>query len=263
MIGNTEAVAVDREAFSLSAVAGTPALALDLESALLALVVQSRGAQTEASQSEIEHQAELVEEARRELEAALRREAEAEENAGLWGALSNLFGGDFAAFAGLVAAVALTVGTGGAGAPALLAIGAATLTAASKIGGELGLDPTVCKVLGGAGAVLGLASGNFGAGAAATGVATGAQVAQAGATAVGGVAHAVEGQYRGDALDAQADVKTAQNREQDAWFRMELALGILEQCARDLARARTGVAAMQRAEFDGNTALIAQVGAAS
>lgn len=243
---------------------GAAALPSDLDSALLALMIDSRGAEMNASQSDIERAHELVERARKDIERAMKRAEEARESAGFWGALSSLFGGDIAKIFEVIAAAALIVATGGAGAAGVIAIAAAGLSAGSTIGKELGLDPNVCKLLAIAGAVAGLATGNLsGAAGAWNTVATVAKTGEAGATAFGGVATVVEGQYRGDAMDAQADATAAQNRQDDAWFRMDMAISLLEQATRDLQRARERVSELQGTEHDGKSALIAKIGAAS
>lgn len=249
------------------------ALPSDLPTALLALLIQSRGAQTSASRQEIEGASELAERARKEIEEAMARAKDAQEDAGFWGSVASIFGGDVAAILGAIAAAATIVATGGAGAPAVVALAAAGLTSASTIGRELGLDANVCRILGAAGAVLGIATGNLGAAAgAASGtasalatasstIATTAKTLQAGATAAGGLATAVEGHYHGEALHAEADGRAAQGREDDAWFRMDVAISLLEQAARDLQRGAGSATELQRSDHEGRTALIARIGA--
>jgi hypothetical protein len=239
-------------------------LPADLGTALLSLMIQNRGVQSEASQARIDHANELLDKARKQIEEALARAEEAQDGAGFWGELSSVFGGDVAAICGVVAAAALVAATGGAGAPAVVALAAAGLSTASTAGRELGLPPAVSTILGAAAALAGLAAGNLGAASSVwSTVATTARTAQEGATAVSIGATIPAGQYAADALRAEADGKAAEGREADALFRIDLALGILERAAKDLERGRGGAAALVASQHQGNTALIARIGANS
>jgi hypothetical protein len=251
-------------ASSLPSETAPQALPADLSTALLSLMIGSRGAQSEASKEEIERAHALAEHARREIEEAMRRAEEAQENAGFWGELGSVFGGDVAAICAAVASAALIVGTGGTGAAAVVALVAAGLSTGATVGKEIGLPPALCTALSAAGVLVGVASANFSSASNAwTTLASAARVGESGATAVSGAAKIAEGQYEADALDARADATSAQHRQDDAWFRLDVALSLLEQAARDLRRGKSSVAEIQRIEHEGNTALIAQIGAAS
>ena len=240
------------------------ALPPDPAEAMLALMVQSRGVQIDVAKSEIDQSSQRLEDARKQIEDAMARAAEAREDGSFWSDLGSVFGGEVAAIFGAVAAAAVTVATCGTGAPAVVALVAAGLTATASAGRELGLDPKVCTILGAAGAAVGLLAGNAGGASSLWNtVATGAKVAQAGATATSGAASVVAGNYEADALHAEAQGKAAEGNENDALYRFELALDILKQAASDLQRARSGSAELQRTEHEGNTAVIAQIGVAS
>jgi hypothetical protein len=161
-----------------------------------------------------------------------------------------------------VAATAVIIGTGGAGAPAVLALAAAGLSATSTVGSRLGLDPKLCALLGGAGALLGVAAGGFGSAGALGTLATGARAVQAGATAASGGAMVVEGDYRGQALHARADQTEAEQTERDARLSIDLAISVLEEAARDLQRARRATSEIQATVDEGQSAVIARMGAA-
>jgi hypothetical protein len=239
------------------------ALPRDLSSALLALVMQSRTSLNEAARSEVEHAQDLMEWAKHQIEAAMERAREAEKHAGFFGSLSDVLGVDIATIAGVVASAAIVVGTGGAGAPAVIALAATGLSVASEVGERLGLDPKVCALLAAGGAVAGVATGNLAAPAGVWGsVATTANVVRAGATAAGGAAHAVEGQYQADALDARAEAQAGKNTDRSAEQRFDSAIETLEKVARDLERARSTTSAIERIRSETAMSVIAAIGGA-
>jgi hypothetical protein len=234
----------------------------DLGAALLALVMRSINGRSEQAAASVEQANDLVERARAEVEAAMKRAQEAEEAAGFWGDLRELLGGDLATLASVVAATAVVIGTGGLGAPAVLAIAAAGLSAGATVGSRLGLDPKVCALLGTAGALLGVAGGGFGSAGSLATLATGARAVQAGATAASGGAMVVEGDYRGRSLHAHAEKETAEQKERDARLRIDLAIQVLEEAARDAERARRATSAIQATADETRSAVIARIGAA-
>jgi hypothetical protein len=233
----------------------------DLGATLLALVMRTIHGQSDQATSRIEHANDMIERARAEAEAALRRAQEAEESAGLFGSLKQVLGSDIATIAGVVAATAVALSTG-PGAPAVLAIVAVGLSASSTVGSRLGLDPKVCALLGAGGAVLGIAVGNFGSAGTLAAVAQGARAVQAGATAASGGAMIAEGEYRGRALEARADQKAAEHTERGAHLDIDLAISVLEEAARDLQRARRATSEIQATQDEGHSAVIARIGAA-
>ena len=235
----------------------------DIGVVMLECILRSRGAQQDTASANVEHAYRLLERARSEMQAALERAARAEQDGDFWGDLAGVFGGDIASIASVVAAVALAVGTGGAGTPAVVALVAAGLTTGAKVGQELGVDPRLTAALSAAGAAIGLFAGNVsGAGNAWTTVAQTGSAVQGGASAVGGAATVVEGHYRADAMNARADVQKSQNEQNDAWLRMDLAIGELERACRDVARAQERASNIEKTESDGAQFVIARIGAA-
>jgi hypothetical protein len=242
---------------------GTSAPPRDIAVVMLECIMRSRGAQQDTARANIEHAHRLLEQARQEMQAALERAARAEQDGNFWGDLADVFGGDIASIAGVVAAVALAVASGGAGTPAVIALVAAGLTTGAKLGQELGVDPRLTAALSVAGGAVGLFAGNVsGAGNAWTTVAQAGGAVQGGATAVGGTATVVEGHYRADAIDARADAQESQNQQNAAWLRMDLAIGELERACRDIERARERASNIEKTESDGAQSVIARIGAA-
>jgi hypothetical protein len=234
----------------------------DLGAALLAIVMKSLNARSDQATTDIHHANALVERARAEVEAAMRRAEEAEDSAGLWGDIKEVLGGDIATIASVVAATAVIIGTGGMGAPAILALAAAGLSAGATVGSRFGLDPKICAVLGGAGALLGVATGGFGSAGTLATLATGARAVQAGATAASGGAMIAEGDYRAQSLHARADQKSAEQKERNLSLDIDHALQVLEEAARDIERSRRATSQIQATQDEGHSAVIARIGAA-
>jgi hypothetical protein len=238
-------------------------LSLDPATALLALMLESRGAQSATARQEIDHAHDQLEDARRQVREAMARAAEAKENAGFWDDLAGIFGGDLAAIAGVVAAAAMVVASCGTTAPAVMALVAAGMSVGADVGERLGLDPKICLILGTGATLAGIAAGRLDAAPGLwTNVARGAQVTQAVATASGGGATVVSGQYEGDALDARADAVRGRGEQENALFRFDRALEALALAARDLQRGKAAASDSAKAEGDGRLALIAGLGAA-
>jgi hypothetical protein len=234
----------------------------DLGAALLAIVMKSLNGRSDQAMADIEHTTALVERARAEVEAAMRRAEEAEDSAGFWGDIKELLGGDIATIASVVAATAVIIGSGGMGAPAILALAAAGLSTGATVGSRLGLDPKLCAVLGGAGALLGVATGGFGSAGTLATLATGARAAQAGATAASGGAMIAEGEYRGQSLHARAEQTAAEQKERSLAINIDLAIEVLEAAARDIERSRRATSQIQATQDEGHSAVIARIGAA-
>lgn len=231
--------------------------------ALLALVVESRGTQNAVARDDVEEQGRLVEQAQAAIRDAMQRAEEAHEHAGFWGKLSQVFSGDLTALFGVIAAVAVTVGTGGAGAPALLALTAAGLTAGAEVGEKLGLDPKICGILGACGAIVGALGGNM-SGVSELGqvVAQASNVASAVATGTGDACVIVKGQYEGAALDAQADEKQVRADRTQVYERIDDAVEVLRKVARDLERAKSTASTIVADDARANTMILARIGAA-
>lgn len=193
-----------------------PALAgLPPELLLLATMMRSQNAQTSHAKLSVNDAFERLEALRDQIEEAMERAREAQESGGWFGDVADLFGGDIATIAGVIASAALVVGSGGAGAAVLVATLAIGLTAGAKVGEELGLDPKIVLALQLAGAALGLAGGDVcQAGQLWGTVHTGAKVAQGSAVAIAGGATIVAGQHRGDAADLRAEAAFGRVNEQ-------------------------------------------------
>jgi hypothetical protein len=235
----------------------------DAATAILECMVRSRNAQSSSARADAEHARALVERAREQIKQAMERADAAEEAGGLWGDLSNLLGSDIASIAGVIAAAAFTIGTCGAGAPAMLAVSAAMLTIGAKVGQELGADPRVMLALGACGSALGLLGGNLAS--AKNTFTTVAQVAhgvQLAATAGGGGAKIGEGVWQGAAEDHRAEATAARGRQTDAWLRLELAIDMLDRACREVSSAQERTSNIVKDESDGQSAVISRMGAA-
>ncbi len=235
----------------------------DPGSELLALILRTRATESDAARANVNHANDVLEEARRQMEDALERAKKADEKSGLWGAISSIFGGDIAAIAEVVATAAAVVASGGAGAAGVLALVAAGMSTGAEVGQKLGLDPKICLALSVGGAVAGIAAGQVDVPASVwSDIAKGARVTGAAATTAGSGAEVVAGAYHADSLDAQADAASARGAQDDALFRFNLALEVLQKCARDVERADTTVATIDKDAADGRSALIARMRAA-
>lgn len=235
----------------------------DVATAILECMVNSRGAQNGSARADAEHARALLERAREQIKQALERAEAAEDKGGFWGDVSNLLGSDIASIAGVIAAAAVTIGTCGAGAPAVLAVAAAMLTIGAKVGQELGADPRVMLALGGCGTLVGLLGGNAAsAGTAWKTIALVANGAQGLATTAGGTAKVIEGQYRGDAVEYQAEATAARGRQADAWLRLDLAIDAIDRACREVSSAQERTSNIVKDESDEHSAVISRVGAA-
>ncbi|HTQ04781.1 MAG TPA: hypothetical protein VMI54_13040 [Polyangiaceae bacterium] len=231
--------------------------------ALLALMLQSRGAQSNAARENVNRANDELEEAQRQMQEALDRSKQADENSGFWGVLSNVFGGDIATIAEVVASAAAIVATGGVGAAGVLALVAAGMSIGADVGQKAGLDPKVCLALSAGGAIAGVASGQLGAPANVwSDIAKGGRVASAAASTTGAGAQMASDAYHADSMDAQADATSARGAQTEALFRFNLALEVLQQCAHDVQRADHGVATTTKDDSDGKSALLARMRAA-
>lgn len=232
--------------------------------ALLALQTASNQMRTAEARQDVEAQTRLIDELRQQMKDAMKRAEQAQETSGFWGDLSSVLGGDVASICGVVATAAAIVATGGAAAPMVIALVAAGMSITADVGGRLGLDPKVCLALSGAGALVGMLGGNVkGAAGFWSALAKVGNVSQGVAAAGGGGAKIVADQYQGDALDARADAKHAEGQQADAWMRMQMALDILQDAARDLERSQRTVSSIESDKSAGHSAIIAHMGGAS
>jgi hypothetical protein len=235
----------------------------DPGSALLAHILLSRDASSENAREDVTRANAALEEARRQLREALERAREADHRAGFWGELGSIFSGDIAALAEVVASAAAVVATGGAGAAGVLALVAAGMSIGADVGEKAGLDPKICTVLSAAGAVAGMAVGQLDVQSGVwADLAKGARITNTTATTAGSGAAVVSQNYRADAMNAQADATTARAAQDDAVFRFNQALEVLQKCARDVQRADSTVANINEDEAAGKVALLARMRAA-
>jgi hypothetical protein len=235
----------------------------DPGAALLALIVQSRGAQSDAARVDVNRANDQLEEARRQMQDALERAKAADQHSGFWGDLSSFFGGDIAVIAEVVASAATIVATGGVGAVGVLALVAAGMSIGADVGQKAGLDPKICSALSVGGALAGIAAGRVDAAASVwADVAKGAHLAGTAATSVGAGTEVASREYQAAAADAQADATSARGTQDEAWLRFNVALEVLQRCAHDVQRADTTVAGIGRDQADGRSALLTRMGAA-
>ena len=232
--------------------------------AMLALQTTATRGQSEEARREVEHQSELIEQLRNQVQDSMKRAEEAQQASGFWGELSGILGGDVATICGVIATAALIVGSGFTGAPAILALVAAGCSIGADVSTRAGLDPKLCIGLSSAGALLGVLGGNLKSTAGVWNtIARASEISQGAATASGGGALIVQRQYEGDALEARADAKNADGLQADAWFRLQMALDILQGAARDLERSQNTVSTVEKDKSAGHSAIIAHMGGVS
>jgi hypothetical protein len=200
---------------------------VSLSAGTLALASESRASQTQSAKREVEVNSDKLERLRAEIEQALEKAKEAEEDAGVWGSLSDFFGVDVAKVAQAVAAVAAVAATGGAATPFLVA--ALACSAAAEIGEAAGLDPKLCMGLAVAGAALGFCAGNAGGAGTFAKLGSAASVVGGGAQAAGGAFSIVEGEYRADAQRENARADLTRSKEQEVELQLRQILERLKQ----------------------------------
>lgn len=224
-----------------------------LEASLLALFNDSNVTQSEHAKQEVEANSDKLERLRAEVREALKQAENARDNAGFWGKISSLFGGDVAKLAELCAAVAVVAGSGGTGTGLVLA-GMACLTAA-EVGRRNGLDPKICSALSLAGAGLCYFGG--------AGVATNATKVSSAFTAVGGAAEATgsaasiaEGEWTAEAERAGARAQLTNTEQEQVRILIEEALDRLQHLQSDSQRESGVTAQTLREQHYGREAVI-------
>ena len=233
----------------------------DPEVMLLAMQMNSANAQTDSAGEQIDQAFDDLDAARRELREAQRRALEAKEDAGFWGDVASVLGDDLAPVAAAVGAAALAVGTGGVGAPAAIALVAAGLTVAAKVGAEAGLDPKVTAALALVGAAAGVAAGNVsGVTGAMSAVSGGAYAVSGGATAAGGVAGYVSASYEADALHANGEARHAELAQSEAGDEADDGIDAIKRADRRAQQSTDVVIDMQRARYEARQALLSKIG---
>jgi hypothetical protein len=249
--------------FSFDGASGAedPKFDLPPELALLIMMARSHSSQNTVAKANVDQAFDRLADLRDEIEKAIERAREAEDGAGFWNDISGTFGGDIATVAGIVAAAAVAIGSGGAGAIVLASI-AATCLATAKAGQELGWDPKIIMAIQIVGAIAGLAAGKADnlSGILET-VRSGATLTQGGATAVGGGATIAAGQYEGKAIEerAQAGYHTG---ERDLMLdSIDDFIAVLEDIAKSGRFAAQTTAEVQSGKAATNQAIIARIGA--
>ena len=205
---------------------------------LLARLVQAQCTNRSSIEGDIEHGFERLDELKKQVAESVRQAADAANESGFFGFLSDIFGSDIAQIVGAVAAIAATIASYGAAAPLLVIVISEALQVAAKVGAELGLDPKICMVIAIASVAVGFCSGGgsgqaVGAAAdAAREVALGAKIAQGSATIAGGSAKIVSAHYRAKQLDRQADAVKHQARKDATDLDMDDAFARLQRSLR-------------------------------
>jgi hypothetical protein len=193
---------------------------LSSEERLLALVVYTQTSQLNAAQTSVNLNFDQLEKLREQVKKAIDEARDAKKDAGFWGGLAKIFGGDVASIASAVAACAAVIATGGAAA-AVLAVIAAAATIAADHAKELGIPPEVAMAIAVSAGVASLCCGN-GQGMlrfsdavtnAASKVRVWANVGAAASKAAGGGLGVVEGKFEEDAGMHQADARSAEGRQ--------------------------------------------------
>ncbi len=235
--------------------------ALAPELMMLLAMAKSQGSQKQTATLSIEQAYERLQELRVEIQQAMERAKEAEDEAGFWGGLSDVCGGDVAAMAGFVAATALVLGTGGAGAAAIAAGLALGLAASAKVGQELGLDPKLVLALQLASAAAGVVGGGCGHPQGIwLALRTGGLVVQGSASAAAGGAHIVKGQYDAEALEQRGVAKFGRESEQLEHAQIDLLIAELERLAKEWRFASETAAGTQARSSEGQQQIVMRIG---
>ncbi|MDQ2646797.1 MAG: hypothetical protein M3020_23540 [Myxococcota bacterium] len=215
---------------------GSSYLALGLEAKMLALFQDCAATQTENAKQDVDLKANQLEKLRAQLDEAMKEAAEARENAGFWGKIASFFGSDVAKLAQLCAAAAVVIGSGGTGAPLVLA-GMACL-AAAEAGRRAGLDPKLCTALSLAGAALCSFSGS-GISTSATKASSLFTAAGAGAQAASSGASIAEGEYEAKAERREAEAGLTEAQQEQVRVLIEQAFDRLRRLQNDSEQAMT------------------------
>jgi hypothetical protein len=228
--------------------------------ALLAILVQTQTTTQCGARTDIEWNAQRLDELKQQLADSIQRAKDAANDSGFFGFLGDVFGSDIAQIAGAVASVAAIVATGGASAPLVMIALAEGLQLGAKAGAELGLDPSLCMALSLASVAVGLCTpgGVQAAGKladVAREVQVGAKIVQGGATAAGGSLHYVSAQYHADALHRQADVVLIHAQQDSTNLDLDDALSLLQRALRTAQHETSTVSEILQNDSDTNTAL--------
>lgn len=238
MIAATNNASATNTWLSASSTPETEASQLNGACALLAMLVKTQCTNQSSIKGDIKHGFERLEDLKKQLAESVRQAEEAASNSGLFGFLGDIFGSDIAQIAGAVAAIAATIGSGGAAAPLILIAISQALQVAAKVGAELGLDPKICMGIAIASVAVGFCGGGSPGqvtgevGDVARKVALGAKITQGSATAVGGSLQIVSAHYRAEQLDCQADAVNHQAQEDTTDLALDDALARLEHALR-------------------------------
>ncbi len=190
------------------------------EERLLALVVYTQSSQLHAAETSVNLNFDQLAKLREQVKKAIDEAREAKKDAGFWGGLAKIFGGDVASIASAVAAVAAVIASGGAAA-AILAVVAAAATIAADHAKELGIPPEVAMAIAVTACVAGLCCGDAkglfkvseSVANAATKTRTWATAGAAAFKATGGGLGVVQGKFEEDAGLHHADARWAEGRQ--------------------------------------------------
>jgi hypothetical protein len=229
--------------------------------ALLAILVQTQTTTQSGARTDIEWNAQRLDELKQQLADSIQKAKEASEHSGFLGFLGDVFGSDIAQVAGAVAAVAAMVATAGAAAPLIMIAIAESLQLAAKAGAQLGLDPKLCMALSVASVAVGLCTGTGELQAAtkiaqvARDVELGANLAQGAATATGGALRYAAASYHSDSLHYQADVVLSRGHKDATNLDLYDALSMLQRAIKTAQCETSTVSSIVQDDTDTNTAL--------
>jgi hypothetical protein len=249
MIGRIES------SYTLAPVLSEPTYAdagLSLRERMLLLAVQSELSRMDVAESCIDVSSEQMAHLREQVREALAAAREAQKDAGFWGMLGDLLGGDVAVLAQLVAMTAAAA-MGGPAALVLVAV-AAGATLASRYAEELGLPQGVAIALGIAAGLCAAVSGNFAAGVAPItsqqlalhSVKTAAQVTSVAATGGGAASGAVAAYHESEGAEHRADAAAGERAQVLESMQLDACLAALER-----ALSRTDFAFEQTVQLAG------------
>ena len=228
--------------------------------ALLAVLVQTQTTTQSGARTDIEWNAQRLDELKQQLADSIQKAKDAANDSGFFGFLGDIFGSDIAQIAGAIASVAAIVATGGASAPLVMIAVAEGLQLGAKAGAELGLDPNLVMALSLASVAVGLCTpgGVQAVGKladVARGVELGARVTQGAATAVGGGLHYVSAQYHASDLHYQADVVVCKGDQDMTNLDFDDAVSMLQRALRTAQHETNTVSQIVQNDSNTNAAL--------
>lgn len=232
--------------------------------ALLALLVHAQTNSQDAARTDIELNAQKLDQLKQQLADAIQKAKDAAHDSGFFGFLGDVFGTDIAQIAGAVAAVAAVVATGGAAAPLIAIALSEALQVAAKYAPELGLPPEACLAIAVASVAVGFCAGNGGQAAGTVAnigrdVEVVAKVTAGAATIQGAVFHYTAAQYEADNLRYQADTVGYDARSDTTNLDIDDALDLLSRALRIEQHETSTASEIARNNSDANTAISARI----